>query len=97
MGREYHFYVYMMTSDSGTLYVGITKSLKRRVWEHKQSMIDGFTKKYKCYKLVYYEHYSDVYCAINREKQLKNWNREKKENLIKTMNSSWVDLWDGLF
>lgn len=97
MGREYHFYVYIMSSESGTLYIGVTRSIKKRAWEHKQGLTDGFTKKYGCHKLVYYEHYSDVGFAIAREKQLKNWNRQKKINLVRTINWSWRDLYDELF
>ena len=97
MGREYHFYIYIIASDSGTLYIGVTRSLKKRIWEHKQKLVDGFTKKYNCHKLIYYEHYTEVYSAISREKQLKNWSRKKKEDLIKTFNPSWKDLWDELF
>lgn len=71
--------------------------MKKRIWEHKQGLIDGFTKKYNCHRLIYYEHYTDICAAISREKQLKNWNRKKKENLIKTLNPSWKDLWEDLF
>lgn len=93
MGREYNFYLYIMASKSGTLYIGVTNSLLRRIHEHKNELIEGFTKKYGCKRFVYYEHYSDVYTAINREKQLKKWRREKKENLIKKMNPTWKDLY----
>lgn len=94
--HDYHFYVYIMASFSGTLYVGITNDLVRRVEEHKQGKIPGFTQKYGCKKLVYYEEYEYVYDAIEREKQLKKWNRKKKEELIKEMNSHWRDLYDDL-
>ncbi len=86
MKREYNFYVYITASPTGTLYIGMTNDLIRRIAEHKEGKIEGFSKKYSCKKLVYYEHYSDIYVAINREKQLKKWNRKKKENLIKTLN-----------
>ena len=82
-----------MASESGTLYIGVSNDLIRRVSEHKQKVIDGFTKKYNCTKLVYYEETSDVNSAIAREKQLKNWNRKKKEFLIKTLNPTWQDLY----
>jgi len=85
-----------MASRSGTLYIGATSNLQRRVDEHKNNLVEGFTKKYSCHKLVYYEITPDVYVAISREKQLKNWRREKKENLIKTLNPSWKDLSDDL-
>lgn len=97
MKKEYHFYVYFMASDSGTLYVGFTKSIKRRVYEHKSGLIDGFTKKYKCHKLVYYEHYTYVYDAMNREKEIKKWNRKKKEVLINALNPHWNDLYGDMF
>ncbi len=90
--REYNFYIYIMASPSGTLYTGMTNDLFRRVSEHKQGKIDGFTKKYSCNKLVYYEHYEYVYDAIDREKEIKKWRREKKQNLIKTLNPHWSDL-----
>ncbi len=81
-----------MASDTGTLYIGVTNNILRRSWEHKFQLVDGFTKKYDCYRLVRYEEYNDINIAIKREKQLKNWNRNKKENLIKTDNSKWTDL-----
>jgi len=90
--REYNFYVYIMASKSGTLYVGMTNNLERRVYEHKNNLINGFTKKYSCHKLVYYEHFTHVYNAMDRENQLKKWRREKKESLIRTINPSWKDL-----
>jgi len=90
--REYNFYIYIMASESGTLYIGVTNRLERRVLEHKHNLITGFTQKYSCHKLVYYEHFTDIENAIAREKQLKKWRREKKEFLIRTMNRSWKDL-----
>ncbi len=86
------YYVYIMASDTGTLYVGVTSDLVRRISEHKQNLIGGFTKKYKCRKLVFYENYSDIKLAIAREKQLKNWNRFKKQDLINKINTHWQDL-----
>lgn len=86
-----------MASESGTLYIGMTNNLERRVSEHKQGLVEGFTKKYNCNRLIYYENYSDVNESILREKQLKKWNRTKKENLIKKLNPQWKDLsleWD---
>jgi len=81
-----------MASESGTLYIGITNNLVRRIFEHKNNLTPGFTSKYSCYKLVYFEQYADVNRAIAREKQLKKWRREKKEFLIRTINPSWKDL-----
>jgi putative endonuclease len=92
MPREYSFYVYLMASLSGTLYVGFTNDLERRVYEHKTNFNKGFTQKYSCHKLVYFEEYNDVYEGIAREKQIKRWRRKKKEALIKTTNPSWDDL-----
>ncbi len=86
------YYIYIMASESGTLYIGVTNDLVRRISEHKQDLIEGFTKKYQCHKLVYYENYSDIKQAISREKQLKNWNRNKKQELIKQVNTHWKDL-----
>jgi putative endonuclease len=84
--------VYILASESGTLYIGVTGDMYRRLSEHKQKLVDGFTKKYDCDKLVYYETYTDVTEAITREKQLKNWRRAKKEKLISTVNILWRDL-----
>ena len=86
------YYVYMIASFSGVLYIGITNNLVRRVYEHKQGMIEGFTKKYNCKKLVYFESTYDAVSAIEREKQLKRWNRKKKEFLINQLNPEWKDL-----
>ena len=85
-----------MASESGTLYIGVTNNLKRRVYEHKNNLIESFTKKYKCHKLAYYEQISAIESAITREKQIKKWNRKKKESLIKTKNKSWSDLSNNL-
>lgn len=85
-----------MASLSGTLYVGFTNDLLRRTSEHKNGEIKGFTQKYFCNKLVYYEQYNDVYTAMNREKEIKKWRREKKQNLIKTVNPHWNDLYKEL-
>lgn len=87
-----YYYVYILASESGTLYIGVTNDLERRTFEHKAGMIDGFSKKYGCKKLVYFESTSRIEEAIKREKQLKKWRREKKENLIKTINPGWRDL-----
>jgi len=82
----------MMASNSGTLYTGVTNDLTRRVSEHAQGVVEGFTKKYKCHKLVFYENYSDIKQAIGREKEIKGWLRKKKEQLIKSVNPGWKDL-----
>lgn len=90
------FYIYIMASNSGTLYVGVTNNLLKRVLTHKEDTNEGFTKKYKCHKLIYYEYYNDIRQAIKREKEIKKWRREKKEKLIKRMNPKWKDLYYSL-
>jgi len=86
------FYVYIMGSESGTLYVGITSDIKRRVYEHKNHLIPGFTHKYNIDRLLYIETMGDPASAINREKQIKAWRREKKVALIDSQNAAWRDL-----
>ena len=85
-----------MASESGTLYIGMTNDLIRRVSEHKEGKIEGFTQKYECTKLIYYESMKYVYNAIEREKELKDWNRKKKEELIRTINPTWRDLYGDI-
>ena len=85
--------VYIMTNYSqSSLYIGVTSNLQKRVWEHKNKVVAGFTKKYNINKLVYYELTDSIETAINREKQLKRWHRDWKINLIKEMNSEFRDL-----
>ena len=86
-----------MTNKSRTLYTGITSNLERRVYEHKNKLIEGFTKKYNITKLVYYEISNDVEAAIAREKQIKGWLRRKKIALIESVNPQWKDLSKGWF
>ena len=87
------YYIYIMTTvTNSVLYIGVTNNLKRRVYEHKNEKIEGFTRKYHIHKLVYYEVYTDPYTAISREKQLKRWRREKKNILINSKNPEWTDL-----
>jgi putative endonuclease len=87
--------VYIMTNKSNmVLYVGMTHNLHRRITEHKEKMVDGFTKRYNITKLVYYEFYDDIRDAIAREKQLKAGSRQKKIDLINEMNPEWLDLFD---
>ncbi len=81
-----------MASNSGTIYIGVTGDLKQRVWQHKMDLIIGFSKKYQCHKLVYFEEFENVEEALAREKQIKKWRREKKTNLIKKFNPGWRDL-----
>jgi len=86
------YYVYILTSNSGTLYTGVTNDLARRVFEHKNQLVEGFTKRYNIKYLVYYEAVDDVEAAIAREKQIKGWLRAKKLQLINSLNPSWKDL-----
>ncbi len=86
------FYVYIMASNTGTLYVGMTNNIERRVHEHKNHLAPGFTDKYKVERLLYVEAINDPASAINREKQIKAWRREKKIALIDSINPQWNDL-----
>ena len=87
------YYTYILTNKNDTvMYIGVTNDLKRRLYEHKSKQVDGFTKKYNVYKLVYFEKYSDIDNAIAREKQLKHWVRSKKNLLVETQNPNWDDL-----
>jgi putative endonuclease len=96
MSNQYYVYV-LASNKSGTLYIGITNDLKRRVGEHKEGLIEGFTKKYNIRKLVYFEIYNDINEAILREKRLKKWNRSWKIRLIEEMNPKWNDLYTDFF
>ncbi len=87
-----NYYVYILTNRSKTLYTGVTNDLIRRVYEHKQKLIPGFTQKYNIDKLAYYDETVDVTAAIAREKQIKGWLRVKKIALIESMNPEWHDL-----
>ena len=91
------YYVYIMASKrNGTLYIGVTDDLIKRVYQHKNDLIDGFTKKYGIHTLVYYESANDVDSAVQREKRLKKWNRIWKFRIIEQMNPEWRDLYDDL-
>jgi len=89
------YYVYILTSDSGTLYTGVTNSIFHRTLQHKSKETPGFTSKYDVTRLVYYEVFNDVLAAIRREKEIKGWTRKKKIALIESMNPKWVDLAKG--
>ena len=78
--------------DDSVLYIGVTSNLPRRLYEHRNGLADGFTKRYNVHKLVYFEYTKDVYSGISREKQLKKWSRSKKNGLITDMNPQWRDL-----
>jgi len=87
------YFVYIMASKTKVLYVGMTDILARRVFEHKSGLVDGFTKRYNVNKLVYFESQPDLESEIKREKQLKNWHRQWKINLIEEKNKNWKDLY----
>ena len=87
------YYVYILTNKHNTvLYIGVTNNIERRLYEHKNKLVDGFTKRYNLDKLVYYETTENILTAIEREKQLKGWTRAKKNELIKSLNPEWNDL-----
>ena len=86
------YYVYIMTNKSRTLYVGVTNNLERRVHEHQQKLVAGFTSKYNVTQLAYFEGTQDIHAAIAREKQIKGWVRRKKIALIESVNPKWKDL-----
>ena len=86
------YFVYILASKrNGTLYIGVTNNLERRVYEHKNNIVKGFTSKYSVHQLVYYEETNDIYAALRREKQLKKWNRKWKLALIERINPDWND------
>ena len=90
-------YVYIVTNKiNSVLYIGVTSNLEGRIWEHRAQLIESFTKRYQCKKLLYYEDYPDPTSAIVREKQLKGWRREKKVELINKMNPRWNDLFEEI-
>lgn len=89
------FYVYMMTSQKiGTVYIGVTSDLAKRVWEHKNNVVEGFTKKYEVHRLVWYEVHETAESAIRREKQMKEWKRDWKIKRIEEENPNWNDLYE---
>jgi len=94
MRSERSYWVYILASRiGGTLYIGVTNDLVRRVYEHKMGLADSFTKKYVIHRLVYFEQYNDIEAAILREKRLKKWNRSWKIQLIEELNPNWDDLY----
>ena len=95
--KEYNYYVYILTREQNSVfYVGVTNDLIRRVYEHKEGIIQGFTKKYNVKMLVYYEHAEDIYEAIHREKLIKKWRRSIKVDAIERINPEWRDLYFDL-
>lgn len=88
--KDYNYFIYIVTNkNKSVLYIGVTSDLQQRVYEHENSLIPGFTQKYNCHYLIYYEHFQDINIAIEREKTLKKWRREKKENIINEFNPGW--------
>ena len=92
-----NYYVYILTSESGTLYTGMTNNLERRVYQHKNKLVEGFTKKYNVTRLAYYEETSDVQTALAREKEIKKWRRSTTVDRIKTINPKGQDLSAGWY
>ena len=97
MPRERRYFVYLLTGkDNKVMYLGVTNDIKRRLYEHKNKMVKGFTERYNVNRLVYYEETSDILTAIAREKEIKRWRREKKDALVVAVNPEWKDLSEGL-
>ena len=89
--------VYILASKcNGTLYIGVTSNLVKRIWEHKNNMVEGFTKRYTVHRLVWYELHDSMESALTREKRLKNWKRKWKLELIETRNPKWLDLYNTI-
>ncbi len=98
MSYDKLYHVYILSNQANTVvYIGVTGDLMRRLWEHRNDVAEGFTKRYHVHTLVYYESTSDVQAAIAREKQLKKWRRAKKNELIESVNPTWKDLEEDWF
>jgi putative endonuclease len=95
--RQHVYYVYILASHSRRMYIGVTNDLLRRIWEHRAKVVNGFSARYSTTALVFFETTGDARSAIAREKQLKNWRREKKVALVETHNPAWRDLAAGWF
>ena len=95
--REKYYYVYILASKPyGTLYTGVSSNLLGRTWQHKNDLVESFTKRYRVHRLVWYEQTESIESAINREKQIKKWRRRWKLDLIEKMNPDWKDLYDEI-
>jgi putative endonuclease len=95
MPKERNYYVYLLTNrNNGVMYVGVTNNLIRRINEHRNKLVKGFREKYNVYKLVYFEETNDIGSALAREKEIKKWRREKKNDLVHSVNPEWKDLSD---
>jgi putative endonuclease len=90
--KNHSYSVYIVANKSRAIYIGMTNNLERRVYEHKNDLVDGFSNQYRCHRLLYYGTLDEVLKAIDREKQLKRWNRAKKDCLIEHSNRTWEDL-----
>lgn len=97
MNSSRSYFVYIVANRSHNLYTGVTNNLKRRVLEHREGLLPGFTKRYRIHRLVHYEPFGDIRAAIAREKQIKGWDREKRIALIEANNPTWEDLAESLF
>ncbi len=96
--KDHNYFIYIVTNKNKTvLYIGVTNDLQRRTFEHENGLIPGFTKKYNCHYLIYYEHLQQIEDAIAREKEIKKWRREKKENLINSFNPNWKFLNEEIY
>ena len=97
MARDHRYYVYILASDrNGTLYIGVTNDIVRRVYEHRENLVEGFTQRHAVKQLVHFEEYNDVHLAIQREKRLKKWKRDWKLRLIEKSNPDWTDLYPSI-
>ena len=97
MSEERCYYVYMLTNwNNRVMYVGVTNDLRRRLYEHQNKLVEGFTGKYNVTKLVYYETINDIIAALTREKEIKKWRRKKENNLVVAVNPEWNDLSKGM-
>jgi putative endonuclease len=97
MAKEHRYFVYIMASKrNGALYVGVTGNLARRVTEHRDELLEGFTKKYEIHQLFWFEEFGDIHDAILREKRIKKWRRAWKLELIEKMNPNWTDLFERI-
>lgn len=92
MAKNHNYYIYIMSSINRVIYIGVTNNLEIRTAQHQSEQIKGFSQKYKCKKLVYYEYFTDIKDAIKREKEIKKWRRDKKIKLIESLNADWFDL-----
>ena len=91
--KDHNYFIYIVTNKNRTvLYLGVTNDLQRRIFEHENGVVPGFTKRYNCHFLIYYEHFQKIEEAIEREKEIKKWRREKKEILIQKFNPNWTFL-----